>query len=97
MKKVLSIINLIITFLIIYFLQSNFFTWFNIAGVKPNLFVVFALFIGLFLGKVWGTSVGIISGLLTDFFIGEKIGVNAIVIGSAGLLRRNICKEFFKR
>ena len=95
MKKALSIISLIITFLIIYFLQSNFFTWFNLAGVKPNLFVVFALFIGLFLGKAWGTSVGVISGFLIDLLIGEKIGVNAIVLGSAGFLRRWICKKFF--
>ena len=36
MKKVLSILIIFITFFIIYFLQANFFSWFNIAGIKPK-------------------------------------------------------------
>ena len=52
MKKLVINIFLILTIFIIYFLQSNFFTWFNIAGIMPNLFVVIVLFIGLF-AKLW--------------------------------------------
>lgn len=91
MKKALSIITLFIVFLIIYLLQSNFFTWFNIAGVKPNLFIIYILFIGLFLGKIFGISSGIIFGLIIDFLIGKRIGINAIVLAIAGVLRRCIC------
>lgn len=51
MKKTLTIIVLCIVFILIYFLQLNFFNWFTIAGVKPNLFVILVLFIGLYTGR----------------------------------------------
>lgn len=95
MKKVLSVIIIFLVFVFIYFLQSNFFTWFNIAGVKPNLFIIFILFIGLFLGKIYGITWGIIIGLLIDFFVGSAIGINAISLAIAGLLRRCICQKLF--
>ena len=88
MKKVLSIIILFIIFIIIYLMQSNFFNWFNIAGVKPNLFIVFTLLIGIFIGKIYGASTGIIFGLLLDLFIGKALGINSIVLGIAGFMRR---------
>ena len=90
MKKILSIVIIFITFIFIYFLQSNFFNWFNIAGVKPNLFIIFLLFIGIFIGKTYGASIGIFFGLLLDLFIGKVVGINAIVLGMAGLMRRFI-------
>ena len=62
MKKTISIVLLILVFFIIYFIQSNFFTWFTIAGIEPNLFVIFVLFIGLFAGKKLGLILGIIFG-----------------------------------
>lgn len=90
MKKILSTIIIFFIFILIYFLQSNFFTWFNIAGVKPNLFIILVLITGLFVGKIYGSTLGIILGLLLDFFIGKNLGVYAIQLGLAGLLRRNI-------
>lgn len=90
MKKILSTIIIFLIFILIYFLQSNFFNWFNIAGVKPNLFIILALIVGLFVGKAYGTTVGIALGLLLDFFIGRNIGIYGIQLGIAGLLRRNI-------
>lgn len=87
MKKVLSILIIFITFIIIYFMQANFFTWFNIAGIKPNLFIILALFIGMFIGKIYGISIGIVLGLLLDIFIGKAIGINATILGISGLLR----------
>ena len=48
MKKVLIGFLLFIAFFIIYFLQVNIFSTFTIAGVKPNLFIMYVLFIGLF-------------------------------------------------
>ena len=58
MKKFLINIILVLITFIIYFLQSNFFSWFTIAGIKPNLFVVYVLFIGLFGNKSLGTIYG---------------------------------------
>lgn len=90
MKKILSTIIIFFIFILIYFLQSNFFTWFNIAGIKPNLFIILVLITGLFVGKIYGATLGIIFGLLLDFFIGKNLGIYAIQLGLAGLLRRNI-------
>lgn len=55
MKKIVTISLLFITFIVIYFLQLNFFNWFTIAGVRPNLFIIFVLFIGLYAGIRMGT------------------------------------------
>ena len=52
MKKTVSILLMFVAFLIIYFLQVNFFTWFNIAGVMPNLFILLIMVIGLFAGNM---------------------------------------------
>jgi len=95
MKKILSIIIIFLTFIFIYLMQANFFIWFNIAGVKPNLFIILALFIGIFIGKAYGLSIGIILGLTLDFFIGKAVGINAVVLGIAGILRRDIYKKLF--
>ncbi len=97
MKKILSFIIIFITFIFIYFLQSNFFNWFNIAGVKPNLFIILSLFVGIFIGKTYGASVGIMLGLLLDLFIGKALGINGIILGIAGFMRRYVYKEPFKR
>ena len=51
MKKTITILCLILIFFLIYFLQANFFTWFNIAGILPNLYVILVLFIGFERGK----------------------------------------------
>ena len=80
MKKVSIVVGLVVTFLFIYLLQSNFFSWFNLAGVKPNLFVILVLSIGLFTGRGFGSAFGILFGLSLDFFIGKSIGISAIML-----------------
>lgn len=96
MKKAVSILLIFIAFLIIYFLQVNFFTWFNIAGVMPNLFVVLILVIGLFAGKYAGISTGVVAGLFLDIFISKKIGVTAITLGLVGFIGALLDKNFSK-
>lgn len=96
MKKAGSIALLILAFLIIYFLQANFFTWFTIAGVKPNLFVIYILFIGLFAGKKLGLILGILFGVYLDIVIGRQIGISGIMLGAIGLLGEYLDKNFSK-
>ena len=60
MKKLIAILALALIFIIIYMLELNFFGWFTIAGVKPNVLVIFILFIGLYAGKQMGTTFGIL-------------------------------------
>lgn len=97
MKKVLTHFLLIITFLVIYFLQTNFFNWFNIAGIKPNLYILYILFIGLFAGRTIGTTYGIILGIIIDCLSGQNIGITSIMLAavgfSGGYLDKNFSKE----
>lgn len=96
MKKALTILLLIISFLVIYFLQANFFSWFTIATVKPNLFIIFILFISLFAGYKVGISFGILSGLFLDIIIGKNIGTTAIMFGIIGAIGGYFDKNFSK-
>ena len=96
MKNTLIIIGMILLFLILYFLQINFFNWFTIAGISPNLFVIFILFVGLFAGKRVGIPFGIIVGLGLDFFISKKIGISGIMLGAIGALGGFLDKNFSK-
>lgn len=97
MKKAITILALIISFLIVYFLQANFFSWFTIAGIKPNLFLILILFISLFAGMKIGIPFGICVGLFLDMIIGKKIGPSAImftIIGAVGgYFDKNFSKE----
>ena len=96
MKKILINIILLITFIIIYFLHSNLFNWFKIAGVMPNVFVIFILFIGLYSNKITGITYGILSGLLIDLFIGKKVGISAIMLGLVAIIGVIFDKNFSK-
>ncbi len=95
-RKTLIVIALILTFFIIYFLQSNFFNWFTIAGIKPNIFVILSLFIGLFLGRKYGLCFGIIYGFFLDSLIGRNIGISSMMLGIIGLIGGYIDKNFSK-
>ena len=66
MRKVLIHISLIITFIIIYLLQTVFFSHFTIAGIMPNIFVILMLFIGLYMGRTMGIIYGISFGIFID-------------------------------
>ena len=96
MKKLAVVISLVISFLFIYLLQANFFSWFNLAGVKPNLLVILVLTVGLFLGKYIGTASGIFFGISLDFFIGKSIGISAIMLGIVGFIGGYLDKNFSK-
>lgn len=96
MKKVIDIFLIALIFFIIYFLQSNFFIWFNIAGIMPNLFVILIMIIGLFIKKKAGFIFGIIFGLLLDLFVGFKFGMNAIALGIVGIVTEVLDKNFSK-
>ena len=97
MKKALTVIVLCITFIIIYLLQLNFFSWFTIAGVMPNLFIIFILFIGLYLGSRIGMAFGLLFGFIIDTLSSNVIGGATAILGLIGFMRRIPRKEFVKR
>ena len=96
MKKAIINLILIVMAFVIYFLQSDFFSWFNIAGVMPNLFVIFVLFIGLFANKTMGAIYGMAVGLFLDLTIGSKVGIYAVGLGLIGFLAGALDKNFSK-
>ena len=96
MRKTGVAICLVLLFIIIYLLQVNFFSWFNLAGVKPNLFVILILTIGLFAGKVIGITFGVLFGICLDFLISNSIGISAIMLGTIGFIGGYLDKNFSK-
>ena len=96
LKKFLINIALILIGFIIYFLQANFFSWFTIFGIKPNLFIIYILFIGLFGNRGMGIIYGSITGILLDLLFEEKIGVNLIALSLIGIIATIFDKNFSK-
>ncbi len=96
MKKLLISIILFITFLIIYFLQANFFSNFTIAGISPNLFIILVLFIGLYANQTMGIIFGIVIGLFLDCIYSKTIGPSAIMLCIIGFLGAYFDKNFSK-
>ena len=96
MKRVIINMVLILVTFIIYFLQLNFFSWFTINGVKPNLFIILVLFIGLFTSKNLGAIYGMVIGIILDLLTAQKIGFNALILGDVGLLAEIFDKNFSK-
>lgn len=96
MKKIAVIVCFIIVFFIIFYLQSYIFTSYTIAGIRPNLFVIYVLFIGLFTNQVLGISFGVIFGLFLDFVYGQTIGISAVMLCLVGFLGSYFDKNFSK-
>ncbi len=96
MRKALMIICFILIFIIIYLLQVNLFSWFNLSGVKPNLFIILVLTIGLFARKTLGITFGIIFGFIIDLLIGKSIGISAIMLGITGFIGGYLSRNFSK-
>lgn len=87
---------MILIFYILYFLQINFFSWFNIAGVKPNLFIILVLIIGLFVGKKVAIPFGFFCGIYLDMLTGKQLGISALAFAGIGLLGEYFDKTFSK-
>lgn len=96
MKKAWIILLTAIIYFVIYFLQVNFFNWFTIAGVQPNLFVLLALFIGIFMNSKVGAILGFIIGLYTDFLFSNTIGISGILLGIIGFCGEYLDRKFSK-
>ena len=96
MKKVLIHIALIITFIIIYLLQTIFFNGFTIAGIMPNMFIILMLYIGLYMGRTMGIIYGIIYGIFIDIWIGKTLGLTSVALALIGGVSGFLDKTFSK-
>lgn len=85
-----------IVFIILYFIQTDFFSWFTIAGISPNIFIIFILFLGLFTNGAFSTIMAIITGITLDLVIGKALGVTAIMFCLVAIIAGYFDKNFSK-
>lgn len=69
--------------LLAHFLNGS--TIFEIAGFKPDFFIIFTIFFALRLGALYGLWIGFIGGLLSDSALGGEIGPDGLVYYKIGL------------
>ena len=96
MKKVLIGFSLLLVFMFIYFLEVCFFPFFTIAGIIPNLFIVFILFVGLFANSAFAMGFAVIGGLLIDSVHSPFIGGTAIMLTIIAFLASYFDRNFSK-
>lgn len=86
-----------ILFVISLILQSTVFSHLTVAGVKPDLVLVFLIFYALLHGPLEGALMGLVGGLLQDLLFGQYLGMNTLaklVVGYIfGVLEKKIYKE----
>ena len=96
MKKFFIGLLMYIIFIVLYFLQADFFSWFTIAGISPNIFVIFILFIGLFTDNKFALILALLTGITLDLIGGRTLGVTAILFMLIAIAARYFDKNFSK-
>nr|WP_238442627.1 rod shape-determining protein MreD [Desulforamulus reducens] len=77
-------------------LQSTVFTFLQVAGIKPDLVLMFVVFNGFLRGSREGAFLGFLAGLAQDIFTGSYIGLNALTKMLAGYLVGLAETRFYK-
>ena len=96
MKKMIAVVLLILITLLIFFLQVNLFNVFNISGIKPNLFIVLTVLIGLFIGNKKGVIFGCLAGVFIDSLTNERLGSTSLMLASIGFFGE-VCENYFSK
>lgn len=96
MKKFILNIILVILFFLIYILQITFFNTFSIFGVKPNLFILLVLFIGLYIDEKNAMIFGIFAGICMDLLGGKIFGISSIMLAIVGIISGVLAKNWKK-
>ncbi len=97
MRKIFINITLILIGFLCLFLQTNFFSWFTIHGISPNLFIIYILFIGLFGSKSMGIIYGSVCGIILDLLFKQNVGINLtglVIVALMGIMfNKNFSKD----
>lgn len=96
MKKFLIGVVTYIIFIILYFVQADFFSWFTIAGIRPNVFIIFILFLGLFTDNMFSIIMALLTGITLDLIIGKTVGITAIMFCLIAIIAGYFDKNFSK-
>ena len=96
MKKIFIGIMLFLVFMFIYFLEVDVFPFITIAGIIPNLFIVFILFVGLFANPIFAIGFAVVGGILIDSVNSPFIGGTAIMLTIIAFLASYFDRNFSK-
>lgn len=69
---------------LIFIVQTTLCQYIDIAGVIPNLMLLFIVSFAFFNGESEGLFIGVLMGLLQDSFFGHIMGVNVFLYGAIG-------------
>lgn len=81
---------------IIFIFQSTLCQYIAIAGVKPNLMLIFVVSIAFLRGNTEGMLTGVIMGLLHDCYFGQVIGINLFLYAIIGYFVGCLTEHFNK-
>lgn len=96
MKKFLIGIAMYIVFIILYFIQADFFGWFTIAGISPNIFIIFILFLGLFTDNLFSIIMALLTGITLDLIVGREACISPIIFSLVAIIAGYFDKNFSK-
>lgn len=95
-RKFLIGVATYVVFIILYFIQADFFSWFTIAGISPNIFIIFILFLGLFTDNLFSIIMSLITGLTLDLIIGKNAYITAIMFCLVAIIANYFDRNFSK-
>lgn len=96
MKKFLIGIAMYVVFIILYFIQADFFSWFTIAGISPNIFIIFILFLGLFTDNLFSIIMALLTGITLDLIVGRTACISPIIFSLVAIIAGYFDKNFSK-
>ena len=85
-----------IVFIILYFIQADFFSWFTIAGISPNIFIIFILFLGLFTDNLFSIIMALLTGITLDLIVGRTACISPIIFSLVAIIAGYFDKNFSK-
>lgn len=86
----------ILIMMALFILQSTVIAFLQIAGIKPDLPMVFALCISLYKGENIGSFMGFLNGFFEDIVYGRFLGFNALVKFFTNYVAGYATKNIFK-
>ena len=95
-NKMKRVLYCVFSILITYILQVTVFSYFEIAGIRPNLLLMITCITGFIMGGKMGLAEGFFSGLLIDLMAGGTVGFTALIYMYAGALNGFFYKDYVK-
>lgn len=92
---VLKALTIGLALFLCYLLQTSIMSWFTLAGVVPNVLLIFAGMLGFMRGRKVGALAGLCSGLLLDLFSANLFGMYALIYMLLGYMNGFFRKIYF--